>query len=93
MAAGVVPVTSYYWGLIDTLKDAGIMLPMPQGRDSVYTPEYQSAWVNETVKLLTNRDYFSLVQAKGFERVERFTWSAVASQWDKYFKTRVWTEI
>lgn len=93
IAAGTVPVTSHFWGLIDTLKDAGIMLPMPKGRDTVYTKEYQDAWIETTVKLLQDKDYFQKIQDKGYERVKRFTWEAVAKQWDLFFRTGEWKEI
>ena len=93
MASSCVPVTSDYWGLIDTIKDGGIMLPMDDDPNTVYSPIYQDQWIAECVQLLKDDVYLKEWQDKGLKRVERFTWENVAKQWDGYFKNDNWVEI
>ena len=93
MAGGAVVLASDYWGLIDTVKEGGILLPMPQGKQTVYTMEYQNKWVEECIKLLKDKDYYTSWQNKGFERVKRFTWENVARQWSDLIKNNTWKEI
>jgi glycosyltransferase involved in cell wall biosynthesis len=92
MAGGAIPVTSNFWGLSDTVKGGGILLPM-KDRNTVLTPEYQEEWVKECNRLMEDKEYCEEWRRKGKERVSRFTWKAVAGQWDKYFKTNEWVEI
>ncbi len=93
MAAKCVPVTSDYWGLIDTVKDGGILLPMNDNSNTVLTPEYQNKWIYECVKLLKDDSYLREWQEKGINRVKRFTWEAVAKQWSQFFESGIWKEI
>ena len=93
MASKCVPVTSDYWGLIDTVKEGGILLPMNDIANTVMTPDYQNRWISECVRLLQDDSYLKEWQDKGQERVKRFTWSAVASQWSEFFKSGNWVEI
>jgi glycosyltransferase involved in cell wall biosynthesis len=94
MASKCVPVTSSYWGLIDTVKDGGILLPMNDDSNTVLTPAYQDKWISECVSLFKDDDYLKEWQVKGLDRVKRFTWDKVASQWDQYFKNPdTWVEI
>jgi len=93
MASKCVPVTSEFWGLIDTIKDGGIMLPMNNDPNTVFTSQYQDRWISECVKLLKDDEYLKEWQVKGFKRVKRFTWYNVAKQWDDFFKGHNWDEI
>ena len=93
MISKCVPVTSDYWGLIDTVKDGGIMLPMYDDHNTVFKPEYQDRWIAECVKLLKDDDYLKDWQDKGINRVQRFTWENVAKQWDNFFLGNDWLEI
>ena len=93
MASQAVVLSSNFWGLIDVVKDGGILLPMPQGQNTIHTPEYQNKWVAECIKLLKDKDYMDYWRQQGKQRVARFSWQNVAKQWDNYFKTNVWEEI
>ena len=93
MAAGTIVLSSDYWGLMDTVKEGGILLPMNNNRNTVYSPEYQNKWISECIKLLKNKEYAEIWRNKGYERVKRFTWEAVALQWHLYFTTGKWNEI
>lgn len=93
MAAGTLILSSHYWGLIDTVKDAGILLPMHDNRNTCRTPEYHDQWVKECVKLLKDKDYAERYRALGYERAKRFTWENVAKQWHTLFSTGEWNEI
>jgi len=93
MVSKCVPVTSDYWGLIDTVKDGGIMLPMNDDANTVFKPEYQDKWIQECVKLLKDDAYLKEWQDKGLSRVSRFTWENVAKQWSTFFSQDEWKEI
>ena len=93
MVSKCVPVTSDFWGLTDTVKDGGILLPMNDDPNTVFKPEYQDKWIQECIKLLKYDNYLKEWQDKGLARVKRFTWEAVARQWDHYFKSNNWLEI
>jgi len=95
MAAGCVVLSSDYWALGDTVKNAGILLPMQDNRNTVHTEEYRNDWVNNCIQLLTNNKKIKMWRNKGYERVKRFTWEAVALQWHTYFKSQkgMWNEI
>lgn len=68
-------------GLITTVKDGGILL---QG--DAYTKEFREKFIEESVKLLTDKDYWMEWSAKARARMERFTWARVAAQWHKLFQ-------
>jgi len=93
MAAQCVPVTSDYWGLIDTVKEGGILLPMNDDANTVLTPAYQDKWIEECVNLLQSESYLKDWQLNGINRVKRFTWENVAKQWKEYFENSNWLEI
>lgn len=93
MAGGCVVLSSDYWGLSDTVKDGGILLPMNDDRNTVFSKVYEDTWVSECNHLLLDSDYREYWRKKGFERVRRFTWSNVAAQWDRYFKKGEWINI
>jgi glycosyltransferase involved in cell wall biosynthesis len=93
MAGGCVVLSSDYWGLSDTVKDGGILLPMNDDRNTVFSKVYEDTWVSECNHLLLDNKYREYWRKKGFERVRRFTWSNVAAQWDRYFKKGEWINI
>jgi len=93
MAGGAVVLSSEFWGLIDTVKDGGILLPLNDNRNNVFEPAYQDAWLDECNKLLTDLDYQKYWRQKGKKRAERFTWTRVAEQWHNLFKSCDWSEI
>jgi len=93
MASEAVVLSSAFWGLLDVVKDGGILLPMHQGQNTVYTQEYQNKWVEECIKILKDTSYAEYWRQQGKQRVVRFTWTNVAKQWDTYFKTGNWNEI
>lgn len=93
MVGGSIVLSSDYWGLMDTVKDGGILLPMPEGKNTVFTQEYREKWIQECVKLLTDLEYQEYWREQGKTRVARFTWEAVAKQWSDYYQNRTWEEI
>jgi len=93
MAGGSIVLSSEYWGLVDTVKDGGILIPMHDNRDHTYTAQYGCAWVEECNKLINDLDYQEYWRTKGYRRIEKFSWSSVASQWHTYFTTGNWIEV
>ncbi|MDB4330333.1 glycosyltransferase [bacterium] len=93
MAGGSVVLSSDFWGLSDTVKEGGILLPLNNNRNTVHTPEYQDKWVEECNRLLNDIHYQNEWRQKGYERAERFTWESVSRQWDQFFRTGDWSEI
>lgn len=93
MASETICLTSKWWGLADTIKEGGILLEMHNNRNTLYTKEYQDKWVEECIKLLKDPEYAESWRRKGKERVQRFTWSAVARQWANLFENGIWKEI
>jgi glycosyltransferase involved in cell wall biosynthesis len=93
MAAGAIVLSSHYWGLIDTVKDSGILLPMHDNRNTCRTPEYHEKWVKECVNIIKNKEYAEHYRNLGYERVKKFTWEHVAKQWHSLFSEGIWKEI
>jgi len=93
MQAGGVCLSSGYWGLIDTVRDGGILIDLNDNPNNIHTDVYKNKWKEECLRLLKDQEYAEQWRQKGYERVKRFTWSAVAKQWDQYFRTKIWTEI
>jgi intein/homing endonuclease len=92
MTGGCVFVGSGYWGLLDTVKDGGILIPMKERTDCL-KEEYKQKFIDETVKLIEDDKYFFEWQRKGYERVKRFSWENVANQFHTYFQKKEWKEI
>lgn len=93
MASGTIPVTSDYWGLTDTVKEGGILIPMHNNPNTLYLKSYQDVWVNNIVELMKDSALAQFWRERGIQRASRFSWEAVAKQWDNYFKNEVWIEI
>lgn len=92
MISGCVYLGSAYWGLLDTVKDSGVLIPMENAMDCT-TPNYHALFINELEELINNDVYYNRIQYKGFERVKRFSWSNVALQWHSWFQKKEWTVI
>jgi glycosyltransferase involved in cell wall biosynthesis len=92
MASGCVYLGSAYWGLLDTVKNSGVLIPMENAMDCT-TPNYHARFINELEELINNDVYYNRIQYKGFERVKRFGWEKVALQWHNWFQKKEWCEI
>ena len=77
IAAGAVPVTTSLGALKTTVSDSGILLSNFPG-----TQEYDKLFVDNVVKLLTDRDYADGLRIKGKKRAEQhYSWEKVAQNW------------
>ena len=92
MASGCVFLGSGFWGILDTIKEGGVLIPIENRMDCTL-PSYHEKFINELDKLINDDEYFQQWQSKGFERVKRFSWENVAKQWDHFFKTGEWNVI
>jgi GT2 family glycosyltransferase/intein/homing endonuclease len=81
-------LASHHAGLITTVKDGGTLI---QG--DAYTKEYRQKFLDEAVRLLNDDAYLKEQQEKGYQRMQRFTWSNVAKQWHEMFQQDVYNEI
>ena len=79
--AGLPILTSNLAGLISTVKDGGILL-----EGDSYTKEYRERFIDESVKLLTDKKYWMEWSLKARARMDRFTWTNVAKQWHRLFQ-------
>lgn len=93
MAGGAIVVSSDFWGLSDTVKDGGILLPLNDDRNAVFTPEYQKEWIKNCNNLMEDLSLQDQWRDKGYQRVSRFTWENVAKQLHSYFQDKSWNEI
>jgi GT2 family glycosyltransferase len=92
MASGCVYLGSGYWGVLDTIKTAGCLIPIVNRMDCT-TPDYHARFINEIESLIHNDNYFNRFQNLGYERVKRFTWENVALQWQDWFENKNWKTI
>lgn len=92
MATKCAILSSNYWGLKDTVKDAGILLDIDYATDTL-TEEYKKKFVKEAVRLLKDDDYLAEYQKKGFKRYKKFSWTNIAKVFDEYFKRDIWQKI
>jgi glycosyltransferase involved in cell wall biosynthesis len=81
-------LTSKQAGLADTVKDGGILL-----EGDAYTKEYRQQFVFEAVKLLKNKSYNEYFSNLAYQRMRRFTWKAVATQWHNMFEGKEFEEL
>lgn len=77
-------LASKHAGLITTVKDGGILLD-----GDAYTKEFRERFIEQGVKLLTDKKYNQEWSMRSYERMQRFTWKAVAAQWHKMFQDDV----
>lgn len=68
-------------GLITTVKDGGILLD-----GDAYTTEYRQKFIEQAIKLLTEKDYWNYWSEQSYNRMQKFTWANVAKQWHKLFQ-------
>ncbi len=84
-----VPIlSSKQAGLISTVQKGGILL-----EGDAYTKEYRKLFVEEAVKLLTHKSYNEQWADRAYQRMQRFTWEAVAMQWHQLFEKKVWNDL
>lgn len=84
-------VTTPYAGLLTTLGDTPNYIQGPAGTPIELwnqTPEYQQAFIAETVKLLTDEDYRQACANKVFDKVKGYTWESAADGWLKKWSTK-----
>lgn len=75
-------------GLQSTVKNSGLLL-----NGDAYTKEYRELFVEQAVKLLTEKPYLDEWSMKAHEHMQRFTWAAVAQQWHRMFQTDEFIEL
>jgi glycosyltransferase involved in cell wall biosynthesis len=76
-AAGCPVITTKLAGLIETVGEDGILI-----NGDAATKEYQDRFVEETLKLWTNKELRDTLAATGREKVlSQYTWRMVAQKW------------
>jgi len=83
--AGVPVLANKYAGVITTLGDSAILL----GNGDAYWPytqEGRQAFLNETIKLLTDKEYWKDWSVKGFANSEKYSWEKSTQRWNNLFK-------
>ena len=75
-------------GLTSTVKEGGILL-----KGDAYTKEYRKEFVTHALRLLHDDHYHSYFANSANKRMARFTWDAVAKQWDQFFKREAFEEL
>jgi len=93
MASSLPIITSNYWGLRDTVKQSGILVPYDGSWFYNRSKEYLDKFLFESEKLLTDKEYYKEWSEKSFERITRFTWENVAFQFHTFFEKGIWNEI
>jgi len=81
MASQCAIVASDYWGIKDTVKEAGVLV-----LDSNRSPHFQDEFVKECLKMMGDEKHREAYIQKGLDRVQRFKWSNVANQIDTLLK-------
>lgn len=79
--AGNPLLTSKLAGLITTVKDSGILV-----EGDSYTKEYREKFIEQAIKLLTEKPYWSFWAEQSQKRMQKFTWTNVAKQWHNLFQ-------
>ena len=92
MATNCAILSSNYWGLKDTVKNAGILLDINHASDTKNL-EYREKFVSEAIRLLKDDKYLAKYQKKGLERFKKFSWANIAKVFDAYFKKNIWKKI
>jgi len=93
MQSGACVLSSAYWGLIDTVGNAGILIDLHDNYNNIHTDAYKNKWKEECLRLLKDQKYADSWRAKGLERVKKFSWTAVTEQWSDLFLKGTWKEI
>jgi len=84
MASGCVVLSSNYWGLKDTIGNAGILIDI-NDRNEAVSKEYRQKFVDEAIKLLKDDEYFNEFQLKGYEKAKQYSWKNAAKGIEKLF--------
>lgn len=81
-AAGCVVVTSELGALPETIGEGGVCLP-----GDLRSPEYQRAFVDACVRLLTDDDAWRVMSTCAIARAwDRYTWAKLAEGWEALFQ-------
>lgn len=86
MAAGTPIICSDYAGLQETAK--GVAKYIFEGkfeRGDNYKPKYQEEFIQAVIEMLKNKKLWKEYQLKGKEKVENFSYQAVADDWFNVF--------
>jgi glycosyltransferase involved in cell wall biosynthesis len=86
--AGCPILATANFGLLTTVGDGGILLSTDPD-----SPEFGQIFVAHAVRLLRDDRYREHWAGRARERMRRFTWTAVAAQWDRFLRTGEWTVI
>jgi glycosyltransferase involved in cell wall biosynthesis len=81
-------LTSKHAGLTSTVKDGGILI-----EGDAYKKEYRQQFIEEALKLLTDKNYHEEWSYKAYERMRGFIWAAVALQWHRMFEQGIFEEL
>jgi glycosyltransferase involved in cell wall biosynthesis len=85
-AAGCPVIASNYAGLKTTIGNSGILLGNGN-KDEALTRDVRIKFVEETVKILKDKDYYRHYQELGYENCKKFTWENAALNWVKIFNS------
>jgi hypothetical protein len=81
-AAGCVVVTSELGALPETVGEGGVCLP-----GDLRSPEYQRAFVDACVRLLTDDEAWTAMSRCAIARAwDRYTWATLAEGWEALFR-------
>jgi glycosyltransferase involved in cell wall biosynthesis/predicted SAM-dependent methyltransferase len=76
MAAGLPVVTSDLAALSTTVGDAGIIIP-----GDCWSNEYQDRFVEECVRMLTDKKRWKEYSERSLEKAKQYTWDTLADEW------------
>jgi SAM-dependent methyltransferase len=76
-------LTTRLAGLIDTVNDSGILLNGPNS-----SPEYQERFIQESIKLLTDKNYWNEWSEKSYRNATKYTWEYSANLWKELFELK-----
>jgi len=94
MAAQCAIVTSNYWGLIDTVKNADVLIDYDRtNRFYNRSDKYQMQFLQKCSKMIEDKEYRNNYLRAGLERVKKFEWKNIANQLDNLIKNNKWNEV
>ena len=84
MASGTPIVTTDVAALTTTVGEAGVILPVPKnqwGCGMTHDQSFQVRFVQECVKMLTDRDRWEKYSLMGLEKAGKFGWEGIVEDW------------